>query len=150
MMRTEHQPTITGAAAADLRTLLMKDHARLEKLFQALVAAFRSGDRDEAAALWNEFESGLERHMALEDRLILPHFAKVHPAEAAALVREHALIRNSVSELGIGVDLHCTNADTVERFVRALNDHAKREDNLMYPWARANLDAAVRTSIRAG
>jgi hypothetical protein len=63
----------------------------------------------------------------------------VDPNEAAALSREHVEIRTSLDELGIWADLHCTTADAVERLSRALEDHAKREDALMYRWARTNL-----------
>lgn len=75
--------------------------------------------------------------------MILPEFAKIDPAEAAALLREHAEIRTSLSQLGIGVDLHCTNLEVVEDFLRRLGAHAQREDALMYRWARKHLREGV-------
>ncbi|HEX6241301.1 MAG TPA: hemerythrin domain-containing protein, partial [Polyangiales bacterium] len=67
-------------------------------------------------------------------------FAETNAAEAAALRREHHLIRDKLLQLGVGVDLHVTRHAQVEEFVRELRAHAKREDDLMYRWAEAQLD----------
>ena len=143
------QPSNTGTAAFDLRRLLLTEHAHLEQLFEDLIAAFRAGDRQASAALWTTFENDFESHMALEEQLIFPEFAKLEPAEAAALTREHAAIRACLSELRPGVYLHCTNVDAVESFIRVLEEHAKREDALMYRWARRNLRQNVQAMIRS-
>lgn len=149
MKHMREQPRIDRAVPVDVRTSLVEDHARLGKLFNELIAAFRDGDRDECAALWDTFESSLAAHMALEEQLVLPEFAKFDPAEAAALAREHAAIRTSLGELGVGVDLHRTNAEAVERFIRMLEHHAQLEDALMYRWANANLPRTTQSTIRA-
>lgn len=148
-MKHLHEPSPHHSSPVDVGALLAQDHARLEQLFNQLAAAFRAGDRDECAALWDEFDSSLEAHMVLEEQLILPEFAKVDTREAAALVREHAAIRTALGELGVGVDLHCTNADAVERLLQMLKDHAKREETLMYRWAQANLPPRARASTQA-
>jgi hypothetical protein len=138
-----------GTAVADLQTLLDNDNRRLETLFEELVAALRGGDENEAGALWDAFASGLESHMTLEEERMLPAFAEVDGAEAAELVREHEAIRCALGELGLGMDLHYTTPAALERFARTLRTHARREDALMYRWARANLPEDVQTSIRA-
>lgn len=148
MKHMQPQASAPRAAPIDIRTLLVKDHACLEQLFAELGAAFGTGDRDRCAALWNDFDSTLEAHLALEERLILPELAKVDPVEAAALGREHAAIRISLGELGLGVDLHRTNAEAVARFIRVLEEHAKREDALMYRWANTHLQQGAKSTIR--
>ena len=148
MKHMQPQASTHRAAPIDIGTLLIKEHACLEELFGELGGAFRTGDRDRCAALWNDFDSTLEAHLALEERLILPELAKVDPAEAAALTREHAAIRTALGELGLGVDLHHTNAEAVERFIRVLEEHAKREEALMYRWANANLQQGAQSTIR--
>lgn len=149
MKHAQAREHIDRAAPGDVGMLLVKDHASLKKLFAELVGAFRAGDRDRCAALWNAFDSKLEAHMALEEQLILPEFAKVDPAEATALGREHVAIRAALCELGIGVDLHCTNVELVERFIHVLEDHARREEALLYHWGRANLTQSVQATIRS-
>lgn len=146
MMRTHEN--ITETPKSDLQTLLRHDHDRLDKLFEDLVAAFRADARDEAAQLWTAFDAGLLAHFDLEEKRVLPEFTKAYPVEAAALAREHTEIRALLDELGIGVDLHLTRADSVAHFVEVLKKHAKREDALMYRWARANLVEGDQATIR--
>lgn len=126
----------------------MEDHRRLDQLFEALLRAFEAGDREGAAALWSSFDRGLEKHMELEEELILPALSAEEPQEVADLLHEHAGIRTALIEMGVGVDLHCTKADAVERLVRKLKEHARREDMLLYRWASAHLREDVQRSIR--
>ncbi|MCC7534570.1 MAG: hemerythrin domain-containing protein [Deltaproteobacteria bacterium] len=134
-------------AARDLPTVLGAAHARLDALFEELVAAFRADAREDAARLWTELDAGLRRHFELEEEKIFPRLAEVDPDEVAALLAEHEQIKRRVTELGVGVDLHATRFDTVEALVRELRAHAKREDALAYPWAEKHLDEETRASI---
>jgi hypothetical protein len=149
MTHLHEQSKPHGTTVSDLRTLLSQDHARLDQLFDRLLAAFHADDREEAAVLWNAFETGLEAHMVLEEQRILPEFAKVDSAEAAQLAREHVAIRSSLAELGVAMDLHQTKAAAIDRLVGDLREHAKREDALMYRWASSNLSGDVETSVRS-
>lgn len=120
---------------AGVRAAMMADHAGISTLFDDLVAAFRSGDRDEASAMFAQFEKRLEGHLALEDEFLLPALRAAHPEEAAALAEDHRRIRARLAELGVGVDLHLTRASWVNDFVDSLRAHAQREDALLYRWA---------------
>jgi hypothetical protein len=114
---------------------MMADHAEISALFDEVLAAFKSGDRDLAALVFTRFERRLEAHLALEDELLLPPLRRVDPDEAAALSADHEWIRAQLTELGIGVDLHLTRATWVAAFVEKLRAHARREDALLYRWA---------------
>jgi hemerythrin len=127
------RPAIT--LSTDLRQAMMADHTEIATMFDDLVLAFRSGNRDEAAAMFRELERRLEDHLATEDELLLPSLRHADPAEAAALADEHRRIRARLLELGVGVDLHLTRATWVEQFVDLLRSHARREDELLYRWA---------------
>jgi hemerythrin len=120
---------------ASLRGLLNQDHQRLERLFVDLLAAFNADAREDTQRLWDEFDSGLGTHLAFEERLLLPVFGAANPTEARALLAEHDQIRSTLSELGVGLDLHLTRADVVSDFIAKLRSHARREDELMYRWA---------------
>jgi len=120
---------------ASLRGMLSQDHQRLERLFVDLLAAFNADAREDTARLWDEFDSGLTTHMAFEERLLLPVFGAANPGEARALLAEHEQIRRTLSELGVGLDLHLTRAEVVSDFIARLRSHARREDELMYRWA---------------
>jgi hemerythrin-like domain-containing protein len=133
-----------AANAEGLRRQLMDDHKRLDKLFENLLAALRADARDDAGQLWAEFDAGLTRHMDLEEKHLFPAFSVHNPQEAAELEQEHDHIRAKLTELGVGVDLHMTRAETVSEFVELLRDHARREDSLAYRWAQRELSGPAR------
>src|SRR5438105_2047749 len=89
-----------------LRVLLAQEHAELEALFGRLLAAVNADVTLEIATLWSEFDSRLRAHLELEDKHILGAFGLVHPIDAAHVRDEHAQIRATLLELGVGIDLH--------------------------------------------
>jgi hemerythrin-like domain-containing protein len=134
-------PTATTAAPlSDIQRSMREDHARLERVFEAVLAAFQADARAELSELWARFESGLRRHFELEEQLMLPRFKSSQPLEAAQLALEHVAILKKLEQLGINVDLHLTRADVVADFIATIRAHAAREDALMYVWANTNED----------
>jgi hemerythrin-like domain-containing protein len=133
-----------------LRQLLTLEHKRLDQLFEALLAALHADARDDAARLWGEFDAGLSAHMQLEEQHLFPVLSEAYPEEAAELRKEHDAIRTQLTQLGIGVDLHLTRAETVSAFVELLRKHARREDALAYQWAERELSAPSRVGGRHG
>ena len=130
-----------------LRTLLSGEHARLEKVFDDLLAAVAANATAEAAKLWSEFDARLLAHLELEEQHILPLFARAHPTEAARIHEEHAQIRSALLKLGVGVDLHLARAEVISHFVELLRTHAAREDKLMYAWSEEHLDPKLRATL---
>jgi Hemerythrin HHE cation binding domain len=138
MTRLECPP---GPGGASSRGLLVRDHERLERLFVALQDGLEADDREGAARLWGELDTGLCAHLDFEEREILPAFHDIDPVEAEKLLREHQQIRRGVAELGVGVDLHLLRAEVASEFIALLRRHAQREDALMYRWAEQELPA---------
>jgi hypothetical protein len=134
---------------AGLRGQLIRDHERLEKLFEDLRAAFEADAREDAARLWTDLDRGLNAHMEFEERHVLPAFRGVDASEAAHLLREHDLIRRRLTVLGVGVDLHVLRAEIVADFIALLRAHARREDALLYRWAERELPPATLDAFRA-
>lgn len=100
-----------------MRDLLNHSHARLERLFEAVLDAFEEGDRADTAARWTEFETCLRNHFDFEEVHLLPGFRKVYSSEAEEIVRDYERMRQTLDELGVGVDLHLTRADVVKEFM---------------------------------
>jgi hemerythrin-like domain-containing protein len=132
-----------------LRQLLTQDHERLDRLFDALLEALRADAKDDAARLWAEFDAGLSAHMDLEEKHVLPALSAEEPREAAELRQEHEGIRAKLTELGVGVDLHLTRAETVSDFVELLRKHAQREDALAYQWAERKLSSSAQGTVHS-
>jgi hemerythrin-like domain-containing protein len=126
---------------------MLGDHERLERLFDELLEALRADARDDAAKLWDDFDSGLRAHLEVEEQEMLPGFAQVDVTEAAALRSEHDTIRDRLTELGVGVDLHETRAEIVDDFRKRLRAHAEREERLLYRWVREGLPEPVKAGI---
>jgi hypothetical protein len=135
---------------AGLRSQLTRDHERLERLFEVLIAAFDADARQDAARLWGELERGLSAHMDFEERHVLPAFCAVDRVEAEDLLREHHLIRCRLTDLGVGVDLHLLRVEVVADFIALLRAHARREDALLYRWAERELPASEQALFLPG
>lgn len=111
------------------------DHDELDMFLEHLIAAYRCGDRDEAARAFTELEVRLAPHLEMEERLLFPEFARREPAETAALRAEHDALRARIGELGIELELHHSPLSTIEELARMLRRHAARENALLYRWA---------------
>jgi hemerythrin-like domain-containing protein len=131
-----------------LRALLAREHRELDQLFEALLNALQADARDDALRLGSAFDDGLCRHMALEEKHLLPLLQQQDAREVEELLKEHEDIRAKLAELGVGVDLHEIRVQTVSDFVEQLRRHARREDALAYRWAQQNVSAAQQAEIR--
>lgn len=144
------EPRRYDDSKSSLQHLLASDHARLDALFERLLAAFHADSHAELGPLWVDFDSRLRAHMALEERHILPELAQVNAAEAKALFDEHVRIRELSCELDIAVDLQLAREATIVELSELLRDHATREEALMYRWANSNLRVEQRRKLWSG
>ena len=119
--------------------LLAEDHRRLDRSFGALVVRAQGGDPIQLRAEWQAFERGLLHHLDLEEREILPGFARDNEEDAEMIRQEHAAIRETLVEMGIDLDLHLLRADAVQRFCDRLRAHAAQEEAALYRWAGGNV-----------
>lgn len=118
---------------------MIHSHQDLERSYCQLLEAM-AVDAPEVRQIWNQLERGLLAHIEAEERFMLPAFARIDRQEAVALLREHALLRELLLELGVAVDLHLLRYDRSAELVEALRSHARREDKLLYQWASDHLD----------
>jgi polyisoprenoid-binding protein YceI len=142
----------TGAGHSHLedsiQTILGGDHQRLEKSFEAVVAASTDEDQQAARELWRRFERDLLAHLDAEEAHVLPLFAKSDPDEAEELLDQHAHIRERLLALAIDLDLHSLAPELVKSFVAELRSHAVREERVLYPWAARQLGKLVGGHLR--
>jgi hemerythrin-like domain-containing protein len=133
--------------------LLTRHHGDLAQCIESLLTRAMGGDPYDLAREWDRFEHELLEHFDLEEQVILPRFSRAQPEEAAALRREHRALRQDLLTLGVRADLHFLRAEAVRGFVADLRAHAAREERVLYPWARANVDhetlAAMTDRLRA-
>jgi hypothetical protein len=143
-----------GTNAADLSSeqpsieeLLAADHQRMERLFQAIAVEAALGDSELLHRQWTAFGQELTRHMDVEEVRIISAFSRDQPNEARGLLDDHARIRSMLTELAIDLDVHRLRPDRIRALVAELDEHARRETVLLYPWTDG-LDPAARESFR--
>jgi hypothetical protein len=129
--------------------VLSRHHNELDEQIANLLLRADGGDCHALAGEWNRFESELGRHFELEEREVLPLFARENPEETAALRQEHGALRRDLLALGIRADLHLLRAEAVRDFVRDLRAHARREDETLYRWAATGLQPGTWAKIAA-
>ena len=136
---------MTSPTTDGVKARMISDHDDLDAFLDQLIAAYETGDRGAAASAYQELEARLKAHFAMEEELLFPEFARGEPREADELRAEHAAIRASLDELGVGVDLHQTRLPAMRELAGRLRGHAARENEAVYRWAdRAFSDPARR------
>lgn len=128
--------------------LLTGDHQRLDRLFQAIAVEAALGDSDLLHRQWTAFGQELTRHMDVEEVRIISAFSRREPKEARGLLDDHARIRSMLTELAIDLDVHRLRPDRIRALVAELDEHARRETALLYPWTEGALDSGAREGFR--
>jgi len=98
-------------------------------------------------ATWTRFEGKLIRHMEAEEQLLLPLLEASDAAEVARIRGEHARIRDSLTELGVAVELHTVRESHIRDLIALLAAHAKHEDAALYRVAGEKASSAVEHGI---
>lgn len=130
-----------------IRTTFQQDHQRLDALFEDLLNRMHVNDAAAAGEAWTAFDAGLAGHLEAEESFMIPIFQRGDPAEAAAILAEHAKIRSLVAQLGMMLDIHALREDTVKELVDFLRAHAAREEAALYRWADTELPEAPKISL---
>jgi hemerythrin-like domain-containing protein len=130
--------------------VLSEHHRVLDEQLDRLIGDSQVLEADDLRAAWSTFEKDLLRHLEYEEAAILPAFARGHASEAKAIRDEHARIRAALLDLGVSLDLHALRCEAVRDFVGQLRAHARREDALLYPWARRHVAAGGEEPPRHG
>jgi hypothetical protein len=131
-----------------IEALLAGDHARLDRLFQAIATEAAQGDSDLLHRQWVAFGQELTRHMDAEEVRIISAFSRDEPREARSLVDDHARIRDMLTELATDLDVHRLRPERIRALVLELDFHARREAVVLYPWTAHALDHAACEGFR--
>jgi len=127
--------------------LLPDHHEQMERACLILLGDTYADDPRALIAGWRRFEHLVEAHFGAEEELLLPAYAHLAPAAAAAIRDDHDRIRGLMARLGVEVELHIVRADTIGELVAELRAHTLREDASLYQWA-ARLPVTWIAAIR--
>lgn len=130
-----------------LREQLSAEHGELAGAFRELENASESGDPKTVLAAFRELDALLREHMDHEDEALLPALASRHPDEVRAIERQHAELRARLDELGVAAELHTLRDVQLRELIGLLEAHARREEEGLYRFADAELDAPARKAV---
>ena len=134
----------------DLKQRLSADHAELAQQLQALARSVAANDPAcDLSQCWADFEASLRDHLDTEERVIFPVVASAHRAEVEELRSEHQLIRRTLTELGLAVELHTLRKAAVDELIAFLNQHAARESDSLYEWLEQSSPSGTQRGLRA-
>lgn len=117
-------------AGIDLRA----EHARLDRIYDALLDAFRAGQWIDVQAEWAVFEPALRAHMRLEERVLFPRFRAADASATAALEGQHHALREHIDRFAVAIELHNVVLQDAEELIATLRRHAATEEERFYPW----------------
>lgn len=122
--------SISGLVGADQR--------RLDDILDEVDECVGSGRFFQAARLYDEFLSGLERHMEMEEEVLFPLYASLvqgGDGVVADMATEHMLIRVVAEEVAESLRLEDVRAfsDGIEELHAVMDGHDLREEQGVYP-----------------
>jgi len=126
-------------SAGTIADYLESDHRRLDGLLAETVDALAAGSMAQAARAFAQFQEGIERHIGLEEQLLLPHFdeATGPSGPAQAMREEHGRILNGVCNIALW--LHSNDRarcfEELDSLATLLSTHNLKEERVLYPVA---------------
>ncbi len=117
-------------------------HERLEACFEDMIARTQRGDWRGCDAAWDAFASELERHMRIAEKRVLPVLPEATVAQVQA---DHALIRKTLAELGVLVQLQGGH-QAIASGLESLRSAARQERAVLYSSLRSRVAALQRVA----
>ncbi|GBC85630.1 Iron-sulfur cluster repair protein YtfE [bacterium HR11] len=127
------------------------DHDRLDALFEEFRRT-KTQDLPRARRLFDEFRSGLERHIVWEEDILFPAFEArtgMHEAGPTVVMRmEHRQIRELLAEIARALEAGRTDTDALEQdLLQVLGVHNSKEEGILYPWIDRELSDDERQAL---
>ncbi len=120
---------------ASVEVFLREDHDLLTSLAENILEQIADGDHGDVGRAITSLQLRLGEHLDMEERELLPGYARLHPDDAARILTEHRAFRKALAELDMATDLHLVRAESLRAFLATLRAHAIHENAGLYRWA---------------
>ncbi len=127
---------------AAIEVFLREDHDLMASLAESILKQITEGDREDIGRAITSLQLQLAEHLDMEERELLPGYARLHPADAQRILAEHHGFRKALADLDMATDLHLVRADALRAFLGTLRAHAVHENAGLYLWAVTASEAA--------
>lgn len=127
--------------AQSIKNFFEADHERLDQLFVSFMK-FKNESFPRAVDYFNQWKSGLQRHIVWEENIIFPLFLKKTDNERPIRVMrfEHCQILQALDKLSEKVQRGNCNTDREEyQLLILLGEHSLKEEMVLYPSIEATL-----------
>jgi hemerythrin-like domain-containing protein len=126
------------SGARSVREFLGADRRRLDAALRDAARLAHGGAFEAAAATFDEFRRGLDRHIDMEERILFPSFAELTGAPngpASMMHLEHTRIRRLMNTIDASLRAKDFAAflEAIREFTTLLEEHNDKEDNVLYP-----------------
>lgn len=121
-----------------IRDYLINDHQRCDEFLEIAENCVGQGDWEGARNAFHRFHRAIERHLAIEERVVFTAFEKEigdAATPASMLRREHQQIRGIVSRMRAAL----TASDAIdflihfETYFILMRQHSLKEEEMLYP-----------------
>ena len=141
---------IVAGGFESVTSYLAWDHDRLDEVLRSVSVAVRNGRFEEASARYDRFESGLLRHLRVEEELVFPVFearSGMTSGPTDVMRDEHRHVRQALQVMRRGLQGSDAGGyeDGLRFFDSVLPDHNAKEEHILYP----TLDRLLRPAERA-
>lgn len=124
------------------------DHDQLDNYFQEY-KKLKNTDYPQAKECFQNFESGLHRHIQWEEDILFPLFEEktgmADHGPTAVMREEHKQIKEYLQEINKKVATEDVNTDNEEQLLEdLLGSHNQKEENILYP----GIDEVISDSER--
>ena len=141
------------AGRSTISDMLGFDHDRLDVLLAETRDAWARGDLALATTQFDAFETGLRRHIHVEDEVLFPAFEAITgtPPElgpTAVMRYEHREIDLALAGVRAAILAENTREPAaMGDLVRILEAHNRKEEHVLYPMTDGHLDEAQREHL---
>ena len=137
-----------------ITTYLSWDHDRLDIQLEQACRDARAGRFEEARAAYRRFQTGLERHMRIEEDLLFPLFearSGISGGPTTVMRDEHRQIRRALKTMAEGLERSDLRGfdEGVSFLNSVLPEHNAKEQHILYPTTDRLLSAAERATVTA-
>lgn len=129
-----------------------QDHDRLDEIFKQFQTIKRQ-DASKARSLFQEFLTGLLRHIVWEEEILFPAFetkaemVKDH-GPTGIMRNEHRQIKAFLEQIQTKVAEGDLSTDEAEHgLLQVLTAHNVKEEKILYPWIDNGVSADERTAL---
>jgi hemerythrin-like domain-containing protein len=127
-----------------LSELLTRDHRRCDSFWVDVDVAAQKGDREDIAGAWNRFETGLRRHLQMEEEIVFPAFESqtgITEGPTSVMRSEHQQMRGLLDQMGASLGAGDSEEllDLGDTLLLLIQQHNLKEEQMLYPMAERAL-----------